>query len=106
MEDKQLISTSYPDNQGRVKAKTFLFGNLLSSLVSASLAALNPKSLTSTTFSTVVQTATIATVQNCIAAGQFANVAAQAVGCRKRRGITTDEIEAAESIIAPSHIEP
>ena len=106
METEQSIDASYYDNQGRVKAKTFLFGNMLSSLISASLAALNPKSLTSTTFSTVVQTATIATVQNCIAAGQFANAAAQAVGCCKRRGITTDEIEAAESIIAPSHIEP
>ena len=102
METEQSIDSSYHDNQGRVKAKTFLFGNLLSSFISASLAAPNQKSLTSTAFSTVVQMATKATVQNCIAAVQFANVAAaQASSCRRRRGISTEEIEAPKSI-APS----
>jgi len=105
VETEQSIDSSYHDNQGRVKAKTFLFGNLLSSLISASLAALNPNSLlTSTAFSTVVQTATIATVQNCIAAAQFANVAAQASSCRRRRGIRAEEIGAPESI-APSKVD-
>ena len=104
METEQSIDASYFDNQGRVKAKTFLFGNMLSSLISASLAALNQRSLTSTAFTTVVQTATIASVQNCLAAAQFANAAAQANPCRRRRGISTEEIEAPESI-APSEIQ-
>jgi len=55
VEEEQSIEASYPDNQGRVKAKTFLFRNMFSSLISANLAALNPRSLTSTTFKTVVK---------------------------------------------------